>query len=230
MSVEHNKNERRRILELSSPQSSGRTKMKVQLTPLRKIRSKLTSKLNNRSYEENNLSDVEIDSNRATCSSGCDEFNTFSVFQNVSVSLYYYLNDETVHCIEILISEDKTIAEFIKFSIEKINEELKKNKSTFYIDEVNVKKYSIREVKKSGKPNYDLPIFNNSTTLQNCKEDKFALTWDDQAQSHIIYEQKNEINMKPHHKKKDMKELTIKKYRINKENCNVDKDRLCIIY
>ena len=62
MSVEHNKNERRRILELSSPQSSGRTKMKVQLTPLRKIRSKLTSKLNNRGYEENNLSDVEIDS------------------------------------------------------------------------------------------------------------------------------------------------------------------------
>ena len=60
MSVEHNKNERRRILELSSPQSSGRTKMKVQLTPLRKIRSKLTSKLNNRGYEENNLSDVEI--------------------------------------------------------------------------------------------------------------------------------------------------------------------------
>ena len=62
MSVEHNKNERRRILELSSPQSSGRTKMKVQLTPLRKIQSKLTSKLNNRGYEENNLSDVEIDS------------------------------------------------------------------------------------------------------------------------------------------------------------------------
>ena len=62
MSVEHNKNERRRILELSSPQSSGRTKMKVQLTPLQKIRSKLTSKLNNRGYEENNLSDVEIDS------------------------------------------------------------------------------------------------------------------------------------------------------------------------
>ena len=170
MSVEHNKNERRRILELSSPQSSGRTKMKVQLTPLRKIRSKLTSKLNNRGYEENNLSDVEIDSNRATCSSGCDDFNTFSVFQNVSVSLYYYLNDETVHCIEILISEDKTIGEFIKFSIEKINEELKRNKSTFYIDAVNVEKYSIREVKKSGKPNYDLPIFNYSTTLQNCKE------------------------------------------------------------
>ena len=150
MSVEHNKNERRRILELSSPQSSGRTKMKVQLTPLGKIRSKLTSKL---------------------------------------------------------------------------------NKSTFYIDAVNVEKYSIREVKKSGKPNYDLPIFNYSTTLQNCKENKFALTWDDQAQSHIIYEQKNEmINVKPHHKKKDMKELTIKKYRINREDSNVDKDRLCIIY
>ena len=66
-----------------------------------------------------------------------------------------------------MISEDKTIGEFIKFSIEKINEELKKNKSTFYIDAVNVEKYSIREVKKSGKPNYDLPIFNYSTTLQS---------------------------------------------------------------
>lgn len=231
MSVEHNRNERRRILELSSPQSSGRTKMKVQLTPLRKIRSKLSSKLSNRSFEENNLSDVEIDSNRATCSSGFDDFNTFSVFQNVSVSLNYFLNDETVHSINILISEDKTIAEFIKFSIEKINEELKKTQSSFYIDAVNIDKYSIREVKKNGKPNYELPIFNNSTTIQNCKESKFALTWDDQAQSNIIYVQKNEgISVKPHHKKKDLKELTIKKYRINKENSNIDKDSLCIIY
>lgn len=233
---ENNKKERRRILELSSPQSSGRTKTKVQLTPVRKIRSRLTSKLNNRSFEQNDLSDVEIDSNRATCSSGFEEFTNFSIFQNINVTLYYYLTNEVTQTIQILISEDKTIAEFIKFSLEKINETLKNEKKNFLFDTTNTDKYSIREVKKNGNPNYDFPVFNYATTLQNCKEDKFSLTWDDETKSNLIYinpTQTESVMSNPsknHHKKKDSKEPVIKKYRISKQTNENKNEGICIIY
>ena len=228
---EHNKKERRRILELSSPQSSGRSKTKVQLTPVRKIRSRLTSKLNNRSFEQNDISDIEIDSNRATCSSGFEEFTTFSIFQNVNISLSYFSEDKTIQLIDVLVSEDKTISEFIKVSIEQINSQLKNNKKHFMLDSTHLDNYSIREVKKNGKPNYDLPIFNHATTLQNCKEDKFFLTWDDESRSNIIYQEKAEqlpSTTKTHHKKKDSKAPTTKKYRIVKPSTNNEGG--CVIY
>ena len=229
---EHNKKERRRILELSSPQSSGRSKTKVQLTPVRKIRSRLTSKLNNRSFEQNDISEIEIDSNRATCSSGFEEFTTFSIFQNVNISLSYYSEDKSIQVIEILVSEDKTISDFIKVSIEQINAQLKNNKKNFVLDSTHLDNYSIREVKKSGKPNYELPIFNHATTLQNCKEVKFFLTWDDESRTNIVYQEKAEqitTTTKSHHKKKDSKEPTIKKYRIVKPSTN-NGEGICVIY
>lgn len=225
---EHNKKERRRILELSSPQSSGRSKTKVQLTPVRKIRNHLTSKLNNRSFEQNDISDIEIDSNRATCSSGFEEFTTFSIFQNVNISLSYFSEDKSIQVIEVLVSEDKTISEFIKISIEQINSQLKNNKKTFILDSTHLDNYSLREVKKNGKPNYDLPIFNHATTLQNCKEDKFFLTWDDESKSNIVYQENITTTTKTHHKKKDSKEPTIKKYRIVKQQTT--NEGICVIY
>ena len=225
---EHNKKERRRILELSSPQSSGRSKTKVQLTPVRKIRNHLTSKLNNRSFEQNDISDIEIDSNRATCSSGFEEFTTFSIFQNVNISLSYFSEDKSIQVIEVLVSEDKTISEFIKISIEQINTQLKNNKKTFILDSTHLDNYSLREVKKNGKPNYDLPIFNHATTLQNCKEDKFFLTWDDESKSNIVYQENITTTTKTHHKKKDSKEPTIKKYRIVKQQTT--NEGICVIY
>ena len=225
---EHNKKERRRILELSSPQSSGRSKTKVQLTPVRKIRNHLTSKLNNRSFEQNDISDIEIDSNRATCSSGFEEFTTFSIFQNVNISLSYFSEDKSIQVIEVLVSEDKTISEFIKISIEQINSQLKNNKKTFILDSTHLDNYSLREVKKNGKPNYDLPIFNHATTLQNCKEDKFFLTWDDESKSNIVYQENIKTTTKTHHKKKDSKEPTIKKYRIVKQQTT--NEGICVIY
>ena len=225
---EHNKKERRRILELSSPQSSGRSKTKVQLTPVRKIRNHLTSKLNNRSFEQNDISDIEIDSNRATCSSGFEEFTTFSIFQNVNISLSYFSEDKSIQVIEVLVSEDKTISEFIKISIEQINSQLKNNKKTFILDSTHLDNYSLREVKKNGKPNYDLPIFNHATTLRNCKEDKFFLTWDDESKSNIVYQENITTTTKTHHKKKDSKEPTIKKYRIVKQQTT--NEGICVIY
>ena len=225
---EHNKKERRRILELSSPQSSGRSKTKVQLTPVRKIRNHLNSKLNNRSFEQNDISDIEIDSNRATCSSGFEEFTTFSIFQNVNISLSYFSEDKSIQVIEVLVSEDKTISEFIKISIEQINSQLKNNKKTFILDSTHLDNYSLREVKKNGKPNYDLPIFNHATTLQNCKEDKFFLTWDDESKSNIVYQENITTTTKTHHKKKDSKEPTIKKYRIVKQQTT--NEGICVIY
>ena len=225
---EHNKKERRRILELSSPQSSGRSKTKVQLAPVRKIRNHLTSKLNNRSFEQNDISDIEIDSNRATCSSGFEEFTTFSIFQNVNISLSYFSEDKSIQVIEVLVSEDKTISEFIKISIEQINSQLKNNKKTFILDSTHLDNYSLREVKKNGKPNYDLPIFNHATTLQNCKEDKFFLTWDDESKSNIVYQENITTTTKTHHKKKDSKEPTIKKYRIVKQQTT--NEGICVIY
>ena len=225
---EHNKKERRRILELSSPQSSGRSKTKVQLTPVRKIRNHLTSKLNNRSCEQNDITDIEIDSNRATCSSGFEEFTTYSIYKNVNISLSYFSEDKSIQVIEVLVSEDKTISEFIKISIEQINSQLKNNKKTFILDSTHLDNYSLREVKKNGKPNYDLPIFNHATTLQNCKEDKFFLTWDDESKSNIVYQENITTTTKTPHKKKDSKEPTIKKYRIVKQQTT--NEGICVIY
>ena len=200
----------------------------MQLTPVRKIRSRLTSKLNNRSFEQNDISEIEIDSNRATCSSGFEEFTTFSIFQNVNISLSYYSEDKSIQVIEVLVSEDKTISEFIKISIEQINSQLKNNKKTFILDSTHLDNYSLREVKKNGKPNYDLPIFNHATTLQNCKEDKFFLTWDDESKSNIVYQENITTTTKTHHKKKDSKEPTIKKYRIVKQQTT--NEGICVIY
>ena len=138
------KKEKRRILELSSPQSSGRTKPRVHLTPVRRIRGRMASRLNNKSLEKYDFSEGEIESNKATCSSGNDN-TTFSIFQNINILLYYYLENDEIQNIEILVNEDKTISEFIRFSLNIINEQLRSEKKNIQFNITQLNKYYSKE-------------------------------------------------------------------------------------
>ena len=115
MNINHKK-EKKRIFELASAQSLGKTKPKVHLTPVKRIRGRMACRLNNKSFEKYEFSEGEIQSNKATCSSGNDN-TTFSIFQNINILLYYYLENDEINNIEILVNEDKTIFEFIRFSL-----------------------------------------------------------------------------------------------------------------
>ena len=199
----HHKKEKRRILELSSPQSSGRSKPRVHLTPVRRIRGRMASRLNNKSLEKYDFSEGEIESNKATCSSGNDN-STFFIFQNINILLYYYLENNQIQNIEILVNEDKTISEFIRFSLNIINEQLRSEKKNIQFNMTQLDKYCIKEVKKNGLPNNDLPIFYPGTSLNNCKEDKLCIVWlGDKKSNFIKYNSKinnNNNNINYHRK------------------------------
>ena len=181
----YHKREKRRILELSSPQSSGRSKPRVRLTPIRKIRGRMASRLNNKSLEKYDFSEGKIESNRATCSSGNDN-TTFSIIQNINILLYYYLENNEIHNIEILVNEDKTIEEFISFSLNIINEELRSEKKNFQFNMEELNKYCIKFVKENGLPNNDIPKFNSEFILKNCKENKLCIEWLGEKKSNFI--------------------------------------------
>jgi hypothetical protein len=227
----YHKREKRRILELSSPQSSGRSKPRVRLTPIRKIRGRMASRLNNKSLEKYDFSEGKIESNRATCSSGNDN-TTFSIIQNINILLYYYLENNEIQNIEILVNEDKTIAEFIRFSLNIINEQLRSEKKNIQFNTNQLDKYCIKEVKKNGLPNNDLPIFYPGTSLNNCKEDKLCIVWLGEKNSNFIrnnlqdnnfsYQKKNKIKL--HHP-------TIKKYKKQDiQSFNDSDDDICEIF
>ena len=184
MNINHKK-EKKRILELSSAQSLGKTKPKVHLTPVKRIRGRMVSRLNNKSFEKHEFSEEEIQSNKATCSSGNDN-TTFSIFQNINILLYYYLENDEIYNIEILVNEDKTIYEFIRFSLNIINEQLRSEKKNIQFNMSQLDKYCIKEVKKNGLPNNDLPIFYPGTSLNNCKEDKLCIVWLGDKNSNFI--------------------------------------------
>ena len=170
----HHKKEKKRILELTSPQSSiGKSKAKIHLSPIRKM----NYKLNNKSFE--NFSE-EIISNKATCSSGNDN-STFFIFQNINILLYYQIQN-----IEILVNEDKTIEEFISFSLNIINEELRSEKKNFQFNMEELNKYCIKFVKENGLPNNDIPKFNSEFILKNCKENKLCIEWLGEKKSNFI--------------------------------------------
>ena len=216
----HHKKEKKRILELTSPQSSiGKSKAKIHLSPIRKM----NYKLNNKSFE--NFSE-EIISNKATCSSGNDN-STFFIFQNINILLYYYLENNEIHNIEILVNEDKTIAEFIRFSLNIINEQLRSEKKNIRFNTNQLDKYCIKEVKKNGLPNNDLPIFYPGTSLNNCKEDKLCIVWLGEKNSNFIkynnpYQKKNKIKLH---------NPTIKKYKkLDSQNINNSDDDICKIF
>lgn len=152
------KAERRRIYELSSPQSSGKVKRKVIFTPVRKIKHK-RSKLNSKSFEKTNYYEVDLESNKATCSSEFREA-IFAAFQNVNITLFYYLDNNRIEIIEILISEDNAIKHFIQAAIDQINAKLKQEKQLYYFDPT-LHQYSVKVVKKNGMPNHDVPSRNN---------------------------------------------------------------------
>ena len=184
MNINHKK-EKKRILELTSAQSLGKTKPKVHLTPVKRIRGRMASRLNNKSFEKYEFSEGEIQSNKATCSSGNDN-TTFSIFQNINILLYYYLENDEINNIEILVNEDKTIFEFIRFSLNIINEQLRSEKKNIQFNMNQLDKYCIKEVKKNGLPNHDLPIFNPEIPLNNCKEDKLCIVWLGDKNSNFI--------------------------------------------
>ena len=184
MNINHKK-EKKRILELTSAQSLGKTKPKVHLTPIRRIRGRMASRLNNKSFEKYEFSEGEIQSNKATCSSGNDN-TTFSIFQNINILLYYYLENDEIYNIEILVNEDKTIYEFIRFSLNIINEQLRSEKKNIQFNMNQLDKYCIKEVKKNGLPNNDLPIFNPEISLNDCKEDKLCIVWLGDKNSNFI--------------------------------------------
>ena len=184
MNINHKK-EKKRIFELASAQSLGKTKPKVHLTPVKRIRGRMACRLNNKSFEKYEFSEGEIQSNKATCSSGNDN-TTFSIFQNINILLYYYLENDEINNIEILVNEDKTIFEFIRFSLNIINEQLRSEKKNIQFNMNQLDKYCIKEVKKNGLPNNDLPIFNPEIPLYNCKEDKLCIVWLGDKKSNFI--------------------------------------------
>jgi len=184
MNINHKK-EKKRIFELASAQSLGKTKPKVHLTPVKRIRGRMVSRLNNKSFEKHEFSEEEIQSNKATCSSGNDN-TTFSIFQNINILLYYYLENDEIYNIEILVNEDKTIYEFIRFSLNIINEQLRSEKKNIQFNMNQLDKYCIKEVKKNGLPNNDLPIFNPEISLNDCKEDKLCIVWLGDKNSNFI--------------------------------------------
>ena len=184
MNINHKK-EKKRIFELASAQSLGKTKPKVHLTPVKRIRGRMVSRLNNKSFEKHEFSEEEIQSNKATCSSGNDN-TTFSIFQNINILLYYYLENDEINNIEILVNEDKTIFEFIRFSLNIINEQLRSEKKNIQFNMNQLDKYCIKEVKKNGLPNNDLPIFNPEISLNDCKEDKLCIVWLGDKNSNFI--------------------------------------------
>ena len=184
MNINHKK-EKKRIFELASAQSLGKTKPKVHLTPVKRIRGRMASRLNNKSFEKHEFSEEEIQSNKATCSSGNDN-TTFSIFQNINILLYYYLENDEIYNIEILVNEDKTIFEFIRFSLNIINEQLRSEKKNIQFNMNQLDKYCIKEVKKNGLPNNDLPIFNPEISLNDCKEDKLCIVWLGDKNSNFI--------------------------------------------
>ena len=202
MNINHKK-EKKRIFELASAQSLGKTKPKVHLTPVKRIRGRMVSRLNNKSFEKHEFSEEEIQSNKATCSSGNDN-TTFSIFQNINILLYYYLENDEINNIEILVNEDKTIFEFIRFSLNIINEQLRSEKKNIQFNMNQLDKYCIKEVKKNGLPNNDLPIFNPEISLNDCKEDKLCIVWlGDKKSNFIKYNSKinnNNNNINYHRK------------------------------
>jgi len=180
------KNEKRRILEIYSPKSTdGKRKPKFHLTPLRR-----GNKINKTNQSFDDLLENEIDSNKATCSFTSEE-NGFSFFQTVNIKLYYYIKKE-IKIIEVIISESNTIADFIIFSINLINETLRQEKCGFQLNNKNIDKYYIKIVKKNGLPNEDYPSFDNNTILKNCKTEKLCLVWNDKENNNLVNYNEND--------------------------------------
>jgi len=240
------KNEKRRILEIYSPKSSDeKTQPKIKLTPLKKS---IKSKKKNKSFENSEFSENEIDSNKATCSFTSEE-NGFSFFQTVNIKLFYYINKE-IKNIEIIINENSTIFDFILFSINLINETLKQEKFGFKLNNKNIENYRIKIAKKNGLPNFDYPSFNKNTTLKNCKSEKLCLVWIENENNYLVkyndndniianFNNNNNNNLKNiFNKKRKSKKIEIKKFKYKKDinnnnNNNINNNNyedFCILF
>ena len=222
------KNEKRRILEIYSPKSSD--EKIIQKINLKQI--KITKK-KNKSFEKNDFNN-EIDSNKATCSFTSEE-NGFSFFQTVNIKLFYYINEQ-IKNIEIIINENNTIFDFIRFSINLINENLKQEKFGFKLNNKNIEKYQIKIAKKNGMPNFDYPSFNKNTIIKNCKSEKLCLIWIENENNYLIKNNENDNFNKNIYNKKIKKKNEIKKFKYKKDfnnnnnNNNLNYDEICILF
>ena len=221
------KNEKRRILEIYSPKSSDeKITQKINLKQI-----KITKK-KNKSFEKIDFNN-EIDSNKATCSFTSEE-NGFSFFQTVNIKLFYYINEQ-IKNIEIIINENNTIFDFIRFSINLINENLKQEKFEFKLNNKNIEKYQIKIAKKNGMPNFDYPSFNKNTIIKNCKSEKLCLIWIENENNYLIKNNEND-NIKNIYNKKIKKKNEIKKFKYKKDfnnnnnNNNLNYDEICILF
>ena len=221
------KNEKRRILEIYSPKSSD--EKIIQKINLKQI--KITKK-KNKSFEKIDFNN-EIDSNKATCSFTSEE-NGFSFFQTVNIKLFYYINEQ-IKNIEIIINENNTIFDFIRFSINLINENLKQENFGFKLNNKNIEKYQIKIAKKNGMPNFDYPSFNKNTIIKNCKSEKLCLIWIENENNYLIKNNEND-NIKNIYNKKIKKKNEIKKFKYKKDfnnnnnNNNLNYDEICILF
>jgi hypothetical protein len=223
------KNEKRRILEIYSPKSSD--EKIIQKINLKQI--KITKK-KNKSFEKIDFNN-EIDSNKATCSFTSEE-NGFSFFQTVNIKLFYYINEQ-IKNIEIIINENNTIFDFIRFSINLINENLKQENFGFKLNNKNIEKYQIKIAKKNGMPNFDYPSFNKNTIIKNCKSEKLCLIWIENENNYLIKNNENDnikniYNKKiKKNKKNEIKKFTYKKdFNNNNNNNNLNYDEICILF
>ena len=221
------KNEKRRILEIYRPKSSD--EKIIQKINLKQI--KITKK-KNKSFEKNDFYENEINSNKATCSFTSEE-NGFSFFQTVNIKLFYYINEQ-IKNIEIIINENNTIFDFIRFSINLINENLKQENFGFKLNNKNIEKYQIKIAKKNGMPNFDYPSFNKNTIIKNCKSEKLCLIWIENENNYLIKNNEND-NIKNIYNKKIKKKNEIKKFKYKKDfnnnnNNNFNYDEICILF
>ena len=222
------KNEKRRILEIYSPKSSD--EKIIQKINLKQI--KITKK-KNKSFEKIDFNN-EIDSNKATCSFTSEE-NGFSFFQTVNIKLFYYINEQ-IKNIEIIINENNTIFDFIRFSINLINENLKQENFDFKLNNKNIEKYQIKIAKKNGMPNFDYPSFNKNTIIKNCKSEKLCLIWIENENNYLIKNNENDNFNKNIYNKKIKKKNEIKKFKYKKDfnnnnnNNNLNYDEICILF
>jgi len=195
-------------------------KSNLQLSPISNGRQ--ISELDSKSSEDI-ISNSSLASNKATLSSGGNI--SFHGIDNINIKLYYFIYNKEKE-IDILINEDKTIKDLIRFSLNIINEQLISEKLNIVLDTNNYNKYCIKIAKDNSynndieslpKAGLDIPIINFNL------ESKFYLIWLDKNNSNIIIYKNNKINKYNFNNINYYKNRNfINDYNNNKNNININ--------
>lgn len=132
-------------------------------------------------YEENQNLDYRDYSDRycGRCNP-CDEYDeSFFIEQRLLVSLYLTtkINKESkIFHLPIQVNNFITISELIVEGVKCYNKYF--DKESLNIDLAgNYSNYSLRYCKKSGKPDFDLPKFDRSSTIKETNNSRFSLDY-----------------------------------------------------